>query len=235
LSNKTPNQKSSIPHWSDDDKPREKLLSHGVYQLSDAELLAIILRMGTRDKTAVALARDILAQHENNLDRLSELSLIDLMKFNGVGEAKAVAIKAALELGRRCHIAQPLDRPVINSSRLGFEAVRRELSTQPHEECWVLLLNRGNRLISTERMSIGGISATVIDVRLILKKAIEKSASAMILCHNHPSGTLRPSQSDREITKRLLEACKHLDIKLNDHLIVTKSGYYSFADEGDLI
>ena len=233
--NKNPDRKRSIPNWADDDKPREKLLSSGVHNLSDAELLAIILRIGSKDKSAVELARDMLALNDNNLALLEELDINGLMKFHGIGEVKAVTIKAALELGRRCQISEPVDRPLINSSKKGFDIVKRDLCSQPHEECWILLLNRGNKLISKDRMSVGGITATVVDTLLILKRAIEKSATGLILCHNHPSGNLRPSRSDREITQKLNEASRHLDIKLIDHLIVTKTGYYSFADEGDLI
>lgn len=233
--NKNQDRYKSIPNWADDDKPRKKLLNLGVHNLSDAELLAIILRMGTKDKSAVELARDILLNNENNLSDLADLDIQELLRFHGVGEAKAVAIKAAIELGRRSELLESIEKTKIISSKQSFEVIRRDLSSQGHEECWVLLLNRGNRLISKDRMSVGGISATVVDIRLILKKAIEKSASAIILCHNHPSGNLQPSRSDRDITLKLSQASKMLDIKLMDHLIVTKSGYYSFADEGDLI
>ncbi len=235
MAKQKPHRKRSIPNWADDDKPREKLLSLGSPYLSDAELLAIILRSGARDKSAVALARDMLAIHDNSLMRLEESDIRDLMQFNGIGEAKAVAIKAALELGRRSQMTEVEKQPIINSSKLAFEVVSRDLGIQKHEECWALYLNRRNQLIAKERLSSGGVSGTVVDVRIILKKAIEKLASGVILCHNHPSGNLQASKADRAITSKLLEACRYLDLKLIDHLIVTRSGYFSFADEGELI
>lgn len=232
---KKSNKKTSIPYWSNDDQPREKLLLKGVGQLTDAELLAIILRMGTRDKSAVELARDMLAKHNNNIANFAELEIAQLTAFSGVGEAKAVAIKAAFELGRRSHLEDVDENPIVNSSHLAHQIVSRDLGIQPHEECWLLLLNRSNRLLSKTCVSTGGITATVVDVRIILKKAVEKLASGIILCHNHPSGNLKPSIADKKITQKLQEAAALMDIKLIDHLIVTKSGYYSFADEGDLV
>ena len=233
MSDKTPDKKS-IRFWSDEDKPREKLRALGIQYLSDAELLAIILGSGNRDKSAVGLAREMLAKHENNLGALDELTIDELMQFRGVGEAKAISVKAALELGRRAGLGQPTEKPVLDNSQVAYKILSRDLGKQPHEECWVLYLNRRNQLISKDRLSSGGVSATVVDVRMILKRAIEKLASGVILAHNHPSGQLKPSKSDINLTKKLKEACRVMDVKLLDHLIVTKSGYYSFSDEGAL-
>ena len=224
----------SIPNWSADDQPREKLLAKGVQYLTDAELLAIILRIGTPKKSAVELAREILFSNKNNIAKVESLDVFQLMQFDGIGEAKAVAIKAAFELGRRFHNTETTINPIITTSTAAFKVVSRDLGMQAHEECWILLLNKRNELISKDQLSIGGISATVVDVRLILKKAIEKLASGIILCHNHPSGNLKPSAADRSITKKLQSSASLMDIKLIDHLIVTKSGYFSFADEGEL-
>lgn len=225
----------SIRQWSDSDKPREKLLQLGAQNVTDVELLAIALSSGYKNMSAVELARNILASVDNNLSHLSELEVADLMKFKGVGPAKAIGIKAALELGRRSQLTVRDKRPILNSSRVAYEVISRHLGVQKHEECWALFLNRRNELISKDKMSSGGVTGTVVDTRIILKKAVEKLASGLILCHNHPSGNLRPSQSDRALTKKLSGACELIDMKLLDHLIVTANGYYSFADEGDTL
>ena len=206
----------------------------GLPFLSDAELLAIILGSGSRDKSAVELARTILAKYDNNLSRIEELNIKTLTEFNGVGEAKAISILSALELGRRSQVTNKKKEVLLKTSMEAYEVAAGTLGRLSHEECWVLFLNRKSQLIGKKRMSSGGITATVIDVRMILRSALEHLATGIILCHNHPSGNLKPSRADKNITKKLLDACQTMDLKLIDHLIVTKSGYYSFADEGDL-
>ncbi len=225
----------SIRSWSDEDKPREKLRTKGISSLSDTELLAIILGSGNRNKSAVDLAREMLAAKGNILSEFADQELKDLLKFTGVGEAKAISILAAIELGRRACQGHRLDRPVITSSKQAFEFVSRNLGVQSHEECWVLYLNQASKVVSKTRLSVGGLSATIVDIRIILKGALDNLATGIILCHNHPSGNLKPSEADRQITKKLLEAGRLVDIKLIDHLIVTQTGYYSFADTGEIL
>ena len=234
MANSKNKNKSSIPYWSDADKPREKLIAHGAHQLSDAELLAIILGKGSKEKNAVDLARELLASYDNKVDTLAQLAITDLTSFKGIGQAKAISIIAALELGRRSQLTSSDKKLIITSSDKAFQVVRKQLANQQHEECWVLFLNRRNQLINMEQLSRGGVTGTVVDVRIILKKAVEKLATGIILCHNHPSGNLQPSSSDGQITRKLAAACDYLDVKLIDHLIVTSVGYYSFADEGKL-
>lgn len=204
----------------------------GIQHLSDAELLAIILRIGTPAKSAVALARELLAAHENDLQRFAKSDIAELMLTKGVGEAKAVAIKASIEFGRRTMETPEIEQTKITDSQTAYRAIAKYLGPISHEECWAIYLNRANRIISRERISSGGLSATVVDIRLILKKAIDKLASGIILFHNHPSGQLYPSESDKQITDKLDQAAMVLDIQLIDHLIVTSAGYYSFKDEG---
>ncbi len=226
--------KLPIKGWSEQDRPRERLLSKGASNLSDAELIAILLGSGTKNLTAVDLARDLLAQSSNNLDTLGKSGVADLKKMKGVGTAKAVTIVAAMELGRRRKASQAPDYPQIRSSEDVFTLLDPLVSDLPHEEFWVLYLNRANKVISRYKLSQGGISGTVTDIRLILKKGIELLASGIILCHNHPSGNINPSESDIRITSKLKEAGSIMDISLLDHIIVAGKSYYSFADNGTI-
>jgi DNA repair protein RadC len=215
-----------------DDRPREKLVEKGRQALSDAELLAILLGSGSRNETAVQLAQRMLNEQQNSLNNLARLNIGDLKKFKGVGEAKAVTVAAALELGRRRKDADSPARPKIQSSRDAYLALPSSLMDQSHEEFWVLLLNRQNIVIRQEFISRGGVSGTIVDARLIYKPALEAVASGIILAHNHPSGSLMPSAEDINLTKRLKEAGKLFEINVLDHLIVGDNSYYSFADEG---
>jgi DNA repair protein RadC len=222
----------SIKEWSLEDRPREKLLIKGISTLSDAELIAIIIRMGTRDESAVELSKRILNSVENNLNELGKLSVEDLQKYKGMGEAKAIGIVAALELGRRRKLSEGVNRSKIGSSRDIYDIFHPLLADLPNEEFWIVLLNRSNKIIERQKISQGGISGTVTDIRIILKLALEKLASSLILCHNHPSGNPKPSEADISITKKIKESGKLMDISLLDHIIVTDGNYFSFADEG---
>lgn len=224
--------KYSIRDWSEDDQPRQKLKKLGELALSDAELLAIILGSGSRDQSAVELARALLLHADNEITKLAKFSLGELMAFHGIGPAKAVSIKAAFELGRRSRLTGVDNRKSINTSTDAYELIQRDLCHQSVEECWVAFLNQANRLITKRKMSSGGLSATIVDVRTILSAALELKANGVILYHNHPSGNLSPSQADVAITKKLNESCKLLSMQLLDHLIVTPTSYYSFRDEG---
>ena len=223
-----------ITSWSEDDRPREKLIGKGKTSLSDAELIAILIGSGTPNETAVHLSRRILASVGNNLGALGKLSLQQLMKFHGIGEAKAVTITAALELGRRRRQEDAADISKITSSKSVFEIMQPLIGELSHEEFWVLYLNNSNKVIYKSQLSKGGITGTVVDVRLAFRTALEFNATAMILIHNHPSGTLIASEADKQITKKMRLAGDNLDIKILDHLIVTEHGYFSFADEGIL-
>lgn len=228
----TPNKSISIKTWAEDDRPREKMLLKGKSALSDAELLAILIGSGSRQKTAVELCKEILTYAGNNLSNLSRLSVHDLMKFKGIGEAKAISIAAALELGRRRKDEAPEKKPGIGSSQDAFQLIYPELADLPYEEFWVLYLNRANKLIRKTPIGKGGVSGTVADCRLIFKTAIDLLASSMVLCHNHPSGNLQPSEQDKALTRKIKEAGIMLDISLLDHIIVAGNTFYSFADEG---
>lgn len=225
-------QKLSIKDWALEDRPREKLIAKGLQSLSDAELVAILIGSGNREETAVELSKRILKSAENNLNILGKLNLNDLQKFKGIGDAKAITIVAALELGRRRKLSEIIEKKIIRSSKDIFEFFHPVLADLPHEEFWVVFLNRSNKIIDKLKISQGGLSGTVIDVRLIMKSAIEKLASSIILCHNHPSGNLKPSKSDIDITKKLRDAGEIMEIKVLDHIIVTDESYFSFADEG---
>jgi DNA repair protein RadC len=225
---------NSIKNWAIDDRPREKLLSKSPEALSDSELLAILIGNGTRQKSAVDLAREILLLGKNNLNELGRLSLKEFQKVKGIGEAKAITILAALELGRRRQGAILLDKPVIKESRDIASYLQNRFKDLPYEVFAVLFLNRANRINHFEVVSQGGITGTVADPRIILKKALEEEAVSIILCHNHPSGSLRPSRADEELTQKIKEAARYFDIRVMDHIIVSESGYYSFADEGIL-
>ncbi|TAJ15069.1 JAB domain-containing protein [Marinilabiliaceae bacterium JC017] len=222
-----------IKEWALEDRPREKLLAKGIQSLSDAELLAILIGSGSQKESAVDLAKKILKDTSFNLIELGKVSINQLKStYHGIGEAKAITIVSALELGRRRKFSESIIRSKITSSRDVFYQFQPSIGDLPHEEFWILLLNRSNKIISRLKLSQGGISGTVIDVRLIMKNAIENLATSIILCHNHPSGNLQPSEADLAITKKLKESGNILDIPVLDHIIVTDHGYYSFADEG---
>ena len=223
-----------ITDWAVEDRPREKLICKGTASLSDAELLAILISSGTKDKSAVDLGREILSMVNNNLNSLGKLSVADLKKLHGIGPARAVTISAALELGRRRKLSEAEDVLQIKSSKDVADIFQPLLSDLLHEEFWILFLNRSNRVINRMRISQGGISGTVTDVRMVMKNAIECLASGIIVCHNHPSGNLNPSESDTKITRKIKEAGELMDIQLLDHLIISEKDYYSFADNGML-
>ncbi|MEO0527702.1 MAG: DNA repair protein RadC [Bacteroidota bacterium] len=220
----------SIKHWSDDDKPREKLVQKGRMVLSDAELIAILIGSGSKNESAVELSKRILASVNNNLSELGRLSIPQLMKFNGIGEAKAVTIAAAMEMGRRRRGEEAEKIVKISSSKNVFELLNPIIGELPHEEFWIVYLNNSNRIIHRAQLSKGGITGTLVDVRLVLKQALELGAVAFILAHNHPSGTLKPSEADKQITNKLKIAANALDIKVLDHLIIAQNEYFSFAD-----
>lgn len=221
----------AIKDWSDDDKPREKLMLKGKDSLSDAELLAILIGSGSRNESAVALSQRILASVDS-LNSLGKMSINQLMKFKGIGEAKAITIIAALELGRRRRAEEAPELKKITSSKAAFEIMKPIIGELPHEEFWVLFLNNSNKVISKSQLSKGGIAGTVVDARLIFKMALENGATGLILCHNHPSGSFIPSEADKQITKKIKTGGEVLDVKVLDHLIITESKYYSFVDEG---
>lgn len=225
-------QNFSIKNWAEDDKPREKLMVKGKAALSDAELVAILIGSGSRNESAVDLSKRILASVSNNLNALGKLSLKQLMEFKGIGEAKAISIAAALELGRRRRAEETLELQKITSSKAVFDIMQPIIGELPHEEFWVLYLNNSNKVIYKSQLSKGGITGTVVDVRLIFKTALEQNATSIILTHNHPSGKLQASDADTAITKKLKLAGEQLDIKVLDHIIITENGYYSFQDEG---
>jgi DNA repair protein RadC len=221
-----------ITNWSEDDKPREKLMLKGKSVLSDAELIAILIGSGSRSESAVDLSKRILASVDNNLNALGKLSLSQLMQFKGIGEAKAISIIAALELGRRRRGEDAVELKKITSSKIIFEIMQPIIGELPHEEFWIIYMNNSNKVIAKSQLSKGGITGTLVDVRIVFKTALEMGATALILCHNHPSGTLIPSDADKQITKKLKLAGDSLEIKVLDHLIVTEKNYFSFADEG---
>lgn len=222
----------SIKHWSQDDQPREKLRDKGKTVLSDAELLAILIGSGNRDESAVALCKRILASVDNNLNTLGKLSIKQLMAFKGIGEAKAISIVSALELGKRRGLEALVRQDKISSSKDVFNLMNPIIGELPHEEFWILYLNNSNKIVQKSQLSKGGITGTLVDVRLVLKTALEVGAIALILCHNHPSGTLKPSEADKNITQKLKTASLSLDMKVLDHIIITENAYFSFADEG---
>jgi DNA repair protein RadC len=221
----------SIKNWSDDDKPREKLVQKGRSVLSDAELIAILIGSGSRAESAVELSKRILASVDNNLNELGRLSIKQLMTFKGIGEAKAVSIAAALEVGRRRRGEDAAKIDKIGSSQDVYHLLQPILGDLEHEEFWILFLNNSNKVLHKSQLSKGGITGTLVDVRLVMKQTLELGAVAIILAHNHPSGTLRPSAADKQITQKIKTASETLDVKVLDHLIITQKSYYSFADE----
>ncbi len=227
-------QKYSIKEWAIDDRPREKLLSKGPTVLSNSELLAILILTGSGGKSAVDLAQEVLKLGKDNLNELGKLSIKDLTKVKGIGEAKAIAIAAAMELGRRRAATASIEKPTVTCSADVATYLQTYLRDYKHEVFAVIFLNRANKINHFRIISEGGITGTVADPRIILKKALEEDAVSIILCHNHPSGSLKPSRADEELTFKIKEAAKYFDIKVLDHLIVGDDGYYSFADEGIL-
>ena len=225
---------TSIKNWAIDDRPREKLLAKGATALSNSELLAILLNNGSKNKSAVELAREILKLGDDNLNELGKLSLNDFKQVKGIGEAKSIIIAAALELGRRRHASFALEKTVVKSSRDIAQYLQASLKDYNYEVFAVVFLNRANKINHFEIMSKGGITGTVADPRIILKKALEEDATSIVLCHNHPSGNLHPSRADEELTKKIKEAAGYFDIKVIDHIIVSEEGFYSFADDGIL-
>lgn len=221
----------SIKHWSDDDKPREKLVQKGKSVLSDAELIAILIGSGSRNESAVALSKRILASVNNNLNELGKLSISQLMQFKGIGEAKAVGIAAALEIGRRRRGEDAQKIVKITGSQSVFELLQPAMGDLPHEEFWIVYLNNSNKVIHSGQLSKGGITGTLVDVRLVMKQALELGAVGLILAHNHPSGALKPSEADKQLTQKLKLAATALDITILDHVIITQKAYFSFADE----
>lgn len=219
-----------INQWAEDDRPREKLLLKGKSSLSDSELLAILIGSGSRNESAVQLCQRILISTDNNLNKLGKLTVSQLTQFKGIGEAKAISIVAALELGRRRRMEETIELKQITSSKAVFEIMQPIIGELPHEEFWVLYLNNSNKVIHKVQLSKGGITGTVVDTRLIFKIAFEYHAVALILCHNHPSGKLEASDADKKITKKIKAAGETLEIQVLDHLIITETGYLSFQD-----
>lgn len=222
----------SIKNWSEDDRPREKLVAKGSNALSDAELIAILIGSGSRDESAVSLSKRVLSSVGHNLNALGKTTLQQLMTFKGIGEAKAITIAAAMELGRRRRDETTLQKKIITSSQAVFEVMQPIIGELPHEEFWVLYLNNSNKILQTFQLSKGGITGTLVDTRLVFKNALQVGAVAIILAHNHPSGTLTPSEADKNLTQKLKKAGESLDIKVLDHVIVTENQYISFADAG---
>lgn len=221
-----------ITSWSEDDKPREKLMLKGKSVLSDAELIAILIGSGSRNESAVDLSKRILASVDHNLNALGKLSIAQLMTFNGIGEAKAISIISAMELGRRRRNEDATDLTKITSSKMVFEVMQPIIGELAHEEFWVLFLNNSNKILFKTQLSKGGMTGTMVDVRIVFKLAFEQNATAIILVHNHPSGKLQASDADIQITKKIKTAGQQLDISVLDHIIISETGYYSFADEG---
>lgn len=226
--------KLGIKSWAEEDRPREKLMEKGRHVLTEAELIAILIGSGSRDETAVELSKRILASVGNNLNDLGKLGVGELVKFKGIGEAKAISVMAAMELGRRRKETEVVKRDKISVSKDVFDIMKPILIDLPHEEFWLLILNRANLVIKKELISRGGVSGTVVDTKIIFKAAVENYACSIIICHNHPSGNLKPSEADIRITKNIKEAGKLMEIPLLDHLIITENGFYSFSDEGGL-
>jgi len=231
----TDDKRLTIRDWAEDDRPREKMLKKGTQSLSDAELLAILIAIGNRNETAVELARRILNECRDNLNELAQLTIADMCKrFKGIGQAKAITIMAALELGKRRKTSEMLDRKKITSSKDLFYLFESQLVDLPHEEFWLGLLNGANKVIEIKRLTQGGTKQTVVDIPMLLKMALEKSAQALVVAHNHPSGQNRPSHEDEVITRRIKAGCEAVGIALLDHIIIARGEYYSFNDEGKM-
>ncbi|CAN5752590.1 DNA repair protein RadC [soil metagenome] len=227
-----PNPHRSIKDWATDDRPREKMAGKGAAALSNSELLAILINNGNKERSALDLAKEVLKLADNNLEALGKLSIKDLQKIKGIGEAKAITIAAALELGRRRQASSALVKKTVRNSNEIADFLKSTLKDYNYEVFAVLFLNRANKIKHFEIISRGGITGTVADPRIILKKAIEEEASSIVLSHNHPSGNLKPSRADEELTQKIKQAASYCDIRVLDHIIVSDEGYYSFADEG---
>ena len=223
-----------ITSWAVEDRPREKAVAKGIQVLSDSELIAVLLGTGTKSTSAVDLAKEILAKASNNLDELGKMDIHQLKKYKGIGEAKAITLAAALEIGRRRQITTPLQRKSVSSSRDAYEVIYPILDDLNHEQFWVIFLNRGNKVLDKMRIGQGGVAAVVVDPKIIFREAVNRLSCGIILVHNHPSGSLQPSKADMDLTYKIREAGKFLDIQLLDHLIIAGGKYYSFADEGTL-
>ena len=222
----------SIKSWAEEDRPREKMLAKGKEALSNAELIAILIGSGNSKETAVDLSKRVLHDNKDNLIELSRLTINDLMKYNGIGEAKAVTIAAALELGRRRRFSEALEKPSIKNSQIAYECFYAHLSDLNHEQFWIMLLNNANKVIKLEKIGVGGMTGTTADPKKIFKCALENNAASVMLCHNHPSGNVIPSNADKQITNNLVKAGQFLEIKILDHIIIGNDNYFSFADEG---
>lgn len=227
-------KKLTIKYWALDDRPREKLLIKGKSSLSDSELIAILIGSGNRDETAVELSKRILESVDYNLNKLSALSAEQLMRFKGIGQAKAISILTSLELGKRRQYEPSRKIRKINSSNDVFQLMSPMFYDKEFEEFWVIYMNNFNKVLSKEMCTRGGLTSTIVDKRLVFKRALELSAVSIIVCHNHPSGNIKPSISDKELTKKIKEAGDSLDIRLLDHLIITEKSYFSFADHGEI-
>lgn len=223
---------NTIKTWAEEDRPREKMLSKGKDSLSNAELIAILIGSGNDKESAVDLSRRILRDNKDNLNELAKMSVNDLTQYRGIGEAKAVSIVAALELGRRRRSSEAIEKAFIQNSKIAFECFYGQLSDLDHEQFWIMLLNNANRLIKLERIGVGGLSSATADPRKIFKSAIENNASSIMLCHNHPSGNIVPSRSDKQLTSNVVKAGEIFSIKILDHIIIGNDNYFSFADEG---
>lgn len=226
------NEKLTINRWAVEDRPREKMMMHGVSSLSNAELLAILIGSGNTEESAVDLMRKVLSDYHNNLNELGKVSIDELCKYKGIGPAKAITILAASELGKRRKEEEVRDRMTIHSSKDVYNCFYPLMCDLPTEECWVLLLNQASKVIDKVRIGVGGLSATVVDVRCVLHEALLKRASAIALCHNHPSGNVRPSREDDRLTEQLDKACQMMNIRLVDHVVLVDGCFYSYADEG---
>ena len=231
---KTLNQNimKTIKSWAEEDRPREKMLSKGKEALSNSELLAILIGSGNSKESAVDLSRRILSDKNDNLIEMSKLNINELMKYNGIGEAKAVSIMAALELGRRRRYSEALEQPSIKNSKIAYECFYAYLSDLNHEQFWIMLLNNANKIIKLKQIGVGGMTGTTADPKKIFKYALENNAASVMLCHNHPSGNTTPSNADKQITNNLIKAGQFLEIKILDHIIIGNDNYFSFADEG---
>jgi DNA repair protein RadC len=225
-------ERLTITQWAEEDRPREKMMMHGASALSNAELLAILIGSGSAEESAVELMRKILNDYHNNLNELGKASIEELCRYKGIGSAKAISILAASELGKRRKEESVKERIAILSSKDVYECFYPMMCDLPTEECWVLLLNQASKIIEKTKISAGGLSATAVDVRCILREALLKRASAIVLCHNHPSGNIRPSKEDDLLTRHVAQASECMDIRLVDHIILTDGAFYSYSDEG---
>lgn len=228
------NRKITLKEWSEDDRPREKLLAKGISVLSDAELIAILIGSGNKNETAVELSRRILLDQNSNLNELGKMTIVELMKYRGIGEAKAISIVAALELGRRRGVSEIVNKNTITQSEDVFEIMQAIIGDSNVEKFWTIYLNNANKILRKEEISSGTITQTPVEISIIMKHAILNSATSMILCHNHPSGNVTPSEQDLSLTENIKNAAKYFNIRVLDHIIISSETFYSFADESIL-